>query len=110
MGAVFRLLGRMRVFQAVIDRQRLVHTFESNLRGPATPLSLAGRPVLRVVPGSVQPGNVGVSFTALSYAGVLGVTVVADPVVVPDHYRVAADLAGALAALTSAVPRLDPGL
>jgi diacylglycerol O-acyltransferase len=31
------------------------------------------------VPAAVNPGNIGVAFDALSYAGVLSVTLVTDP-------------------------------
>jgi len=37
-----------------------------------------------VVPVAVNPGNVAVSFDVLSYAGTLGVTLVCDPVLVPE--------------------------
>jgi hypothetical protein len=48
---------------------------------------------------AVNPGNVGVSYDVLSYAGTLGVTVVADPDVVPDLDRLTELLSGALARL-----------
>jgi len=85
LGLVFRALGRLGLFQPFIDRQRLVNTFVTNVRGPATAMTLGGRPVVGLVPIAVNPGNVGVSFDILSYAGRLGVTVVADPKVVPDQ-------------------------
>ena len=59
-------------------------TFETNLRGPLERLSIGGSPVTAVIPMAVNPGNVGVSFDILSYAGTLGITIVADPEVVPD--------------------------
>ena len=79
LGAAFRLLGRMGLFNAFIDHQRLVHTFESNLRGPPAALRFGERSVAAILPMSVSPGNVRVSFVVLSYAGTLAVTVVADP-------------------------------
>ncbi|MFO8152621.1 WS/DGAT domain-containing protein [Thioalkalivibrio sp.] len=83
----FRALGRLGLFQPFIDRQRLVNTFVTNVRGPTTAMTLGGRPVVALIPIAVNPGNVGVSFDILSYGGLLGITVVADPDVVPDQDR-----------------------
>lgn len=85
LGAAFRLLHRTGLFQLFIEHQRLVHTFESNLRGPTAALHLAGHRVEALVPLVVTPGNIGVTFTVLSYAGNLTLAVIADPDVVPDH-------------------------
>lgn len=79
LGIAFRLLARLGLFGWFVDHQRLVHTFASNLRGPATPLSIGRHQIAHLSALSVTPGNIGVSFTALSYAGGLGLTVVADP-------------------------------
>jgi hypothetical protein len=84
LGVAFRALGRWGLFGWFIDHQRLVHTFVSNVRGPTRPLTIAGHEVTGIVPVAVVPGNVGVSFTALSYAGWLGISLVADPEVVPE--------------------------
>lgn len=93
LGAAFRLLGRLGVFRLFVEHQRLVHTFETNVRGPAQPLRLAGHRVAAVLPVATNPGNVGVSFDVISYAGRLLLTVVADPQLLhePD------ELAGLLA-------------
>ena len=84
LGLAFRLLAHLGVFAWFVDHQRLVDTFETNLRGPVEPLYLAGRQVRAIIPMAVNPGNVGVSFDVLSYAGTLGITVVSDPHSVPD--------------------------
>jgi hypothetical protein len=81
---VFGALARVGVFRWFIEHQRLVNTFVTNVRGPDRPVSFLGSRVLALVPLSVVPGNVTVAFTALSYAGVLVVTLVADPDRVPD--------------------------
>ena len=81
---VFRGLAAVGAFQAFIDHQRLVHTFVTNVRGPAHHLRVAGAEVTAVVPVAVNPGNVAVSFDVLSYAGTLVVTLVCDPVLVPE--------------------------
>ena len=52
-------------------------------------MSFGGHRVRAVVPMVINPGNVGISFVVLSYAGVLGVTLVADPLIVPEHDSVA---------------------
>lgn len=101
-GVAFRTLARLGVFQSFIDHQRLVHTFETNLRGPAEPLVLGGLRVSRIIPAAITPGNVGVSFDVLSYAGDLAVTVVADPVVLPEQDVLTAALARTLRALVDA--------
>ncbi|AMM31980.1 hypothetical protein SA2016_1300 [Sinomonas atrocyanea] len=100
LGVAFRTLARAGVFQRFIDHQRLVNTFLSNMRGPAEPLMLAGHRVTRIIPASMTPGNVGVCFTVLSYAGQLVVTVLADPGVVPEQDELTSLLSGELARLT----------
>jgi hypothetical protein len=79
LGLAFRALSRLGLFQLFVDHQRFVHTFETNLRGPAEPLTFGGHRIADLVPVAVNPGNVGVTFDVLSYAGTLGITVVADP-------------------------------
>ncbi len=105
LGVAFRLLSRLGRFNWFVDRQHLVDTFETNLRGPTERLRLGGHPVRAVIPMAVNPGNVGVSFDVLSYAGALVVTVVVDPVVVPDLDRLTGLLAANLARLC-ALPHL----
>jgi len=100
-GPAFRLLAGAGVFRWFVDRQRLVNSFLTNLRGPDQPLSLAGAPILTIVPITVTASNVGVAFAALSYAGRLGVTVIADPDVVPEIDELAATLAAELVAIAA---------
>ena len=70
----------------------MIHTFVSNLRGPDTALTLLGYPITGVVPLSVATGNVTVSFTALSYARSLVITISADPDTCPDSDRLQQEL------------------
>jgi hypothetical protein len=98
LGVAFRLLARLGLFGLFIDRQRLVHTFETNLRGPSEPVRL-GATVSRIVPITVTWGNVAISFAVLSYAGRLGTTVIADPDVLADPQIVADELSARLARL-----------
>lgn len=83
-GPAFRGLAAVGVFRWFVDRQRLVNTFLTNLRGPAEPLTLDGVRIGRIVPVTVTAGNVTTAFAALSYAGRLTVSVIVDPDRVPD--------------------------
>ncbi len=80
----FRGLAALGLLGWLMDHQHMINTVVSNVPGPAQPLSLAGAPIEQVIPISGVYGNVGVGFTALSYSGVLTITVMADPDVVPD--------------------------
>ncbi|HWS57045.1 MAG TPA: wax ester/triacylglycerol synthase domain-containing protein [Actinotalea sp.] len=100
-GPLFRALAAVGVFRRFVDRQRLVNSFLTNLRGPATTLHLAGAPIRRMVPLTITAGNVGVAFAAFSYDGTLGVTLIADPGVVPDTQTLASALETELLDLTS---------
>lgn len=83
-GPSFRLAAAVGLFRPMINRQRMVNTFLTNLSGPPRPLTLCGIPISRIVPLTVTAGNVSVAFAALSYAGALGVTVIRDPDLTPD--------------------------
>lgn len=83
-GPAFRLLAGMGLFRHFVDRQRLVNSFLTNLRGPEKPLYLAGLRVTGVVPVTVSAGNVAVAFAVLSYAGTLATTLITDPDLVED--------------------------
>jgi diacylglycerol O-acyltransferase / wax synthase len=84
LGPFFRLLAAAGLFRWFIDRQRLIHTFVSNLRGPESRLSFLGCPITSIIPLSAASGNVTVSFAVLSYAGSLTITLIADPDTCPD--------------------------
>ena len=82
LGPPFRLMAATGLLRWFINRQRLVHTFATNLRGQ--PLTFAGAPVQAVIPVPSITGNVTVSFAVLSYARSLVITVLSDPGWVPD--------------------------
>ncbi|WP_034510744.1 wax ester/triacylglycerol synthase domain-containing protein [Blastococcus sp. URHD0036] len=85
LGPLFRLLAATGAYRWYLRHQRRFHTLVSNVPGPDHPLALAGRTVERILPLAVgEAGNVTVAFGALSYAGALTVTAVADPDRVPD--------------------------
>jgi WS/DGAT/MGAT family acyltransferase len=91
-GPLFRAMGAVGAIAWFMNHQRMVHTFVTNLRGPAEPLHLGGATVSAVLPVSATTGNVTVAFAALSYAGRLIVTVIADPDAVPDMSALTASL------------------
>ena len=99
LGVAFRGLARLGALQWFVDHQRLVNSFVTNVRGPATPWQICGHPVSRLVPVAVTPGNVAVTFDVMSYAGTLGITVVTDPDVVPDDTPLTAHLLAGLASV-----------
>ncbi len=99
---LFRLLAAVGVFRWFIDRQRLVHTFVSNIRGPDTRLSFLGCPITTIIPLSAPTGNVTVSFAVLSYAGGLRITLAADPDTCPDLSRLREMLDEEVRVLTAA--------
>lgn len=96
---LFRTLAAVHLGQYFVDHQRLVHTFETNLRGPDQIVHIAGCALEQIVPVAVNPGNVTVSFDVLSYAGHLVISIVADPETVPDVDRLAELLRAELRAL-----------
>jgi len=84
LGLPFRLLAPTGLLRWYINRQRLIHTFATNLRGPAEPLIFAGAQVRALIPIPNTTGNVTVTFGALSYAGTLRITILSDPSRMPD--------------------------
>lgn len=84
LGIGLRVLARLGLLRWFMDRQRMVHTFVTNLRGPDQQVAVGGAPVTSLIPLSLATGNVSVAFAALSYAGTITVSVVADPVHHPD--------------------------
>ena len=84
LGPVFRTLAGLGVFRWFVDRQHLVTTMVTNLRGPAVRKSFLTVPITEVIPVSPITGNVTVAFAVLSYASTLTITVIADPQRCPD--------------------------
>ncbi|MEO5746208.1 MAG: wax ester/triacylglycerol synthase domain-containing protein [Terracoccus sp.] len=104
----FRLLARVGVFAFFVNHQRLVTTFVTNLRGPSTPMTLDGARVTEIIPISSISGNITVAFAALSYAGTLTVTIIADPDHCPDLLRIATALDDELDHLASTLGAAGP--
>ena len=98
---VFRALARLGAFRWFIDHQRLVTTIVTDLRGPSSHLTFLGATVSEVIPLTAIVGNMTVAFAALSYAGTVVITVIADPEGCPDLPLLVEELQGGLDALTS---------
>lgn len=88
----------------VMDRQRLVNVLLSNVRGPAAPLLFAGAPVRELFQLGAVQGNLALAVGVVSYAGTLGIDVVADADVVPDLPVFVEGLAGTLVRLGAGPP------
>ena len=101
LGPFFRLLAAAGLYRWFIDRQRLIHTFVSNLRGPENRLSFLQCPITGIIPLSAATGNVTVSFAVLSYAGSLTITLIADPDTCPDLAELRDRLEEELSVLTA---------
>lgn len=102
LGPVFRAAASLGLYHWYMNHQRRMHTLVSNVRGPDRPLTFAGATIDGVIPVAVgEAGNMTVSFIALSYAGTLAITVVADPEHVPDLSTLTTSLQAEIAALVS---------
>ena len=81
---------------AVMNHQRFVNLFTSNMPGPTVPWYFAGARVLEMFQIGPIQGNVGLNVGALSYAGGLGFSIVGDADAIPDLETFAAGLDGTL--------------
>jgi diacylglycerol O-acyltransferase len=77
-------LARLGAVRWLSRHQRTTQVMESNMAGPAEPVTMLGSPVLDVAAIGSLVGNVALSVVALSYAGRLNVTVHADADTFPD--------------------------
>lgn len=102
LGTMLRVMRALGVLRWMMNHQRLTNTFVSSMRGPAARLTLGGAPIREIIPLTATTGNVTVVFVALSYAGVLCVTIVADRDACPDLPFLATALQTELDALTAA--------
>lgn len=101
LSAVIRIAARTGLLRHYLNRQHMIHTVVSNVRGPANPLYFAGHRITDIVPISVAENwNVTVTFVAFSYGGTLTITVTADP----EHLR---DLDVLVAALRTELALLE---
>ncbi len=88
----FLLLARTGLLHWFANHQRVVHTFVTNLRGPAARLTFGRATVRAIIPIPTTTGNVTATFAASSYAGTLSITILSDPDRIPDVPALAAAL------------------
>ena len=69
---------------AVMNHQRFVNLFTSNMPGPTVPWYFAGARVLEMFQIAPVQGNVALNVGVLSYDGSLGIDMVGDADVIPD--------------------------
>jgi diacylglycerol O-acyltransferase len=85
LGGLFRVAAKLGGYRYYMNHQRRFHTLVTHVRGPAEPLTLDGHPVSEAIPVAIgERGNITVSFEALSYAGMLTITVIVDAEHGPD--------------------------
>jgi hypothetical protein len=81
---------------AVMNHQRFVNLFTSNMPGPTVPWYFAGARVLEMFQIAPVQGNVALNVGVLSYDGSLGIDMVGDADVIPDLNSFADGLHAAL--------------
>ena len=110
LGALFRCLAMSGGYRWYMRHQHRVHTVVAYVRGPDRPIRLCGREVRKMLPlGVSETGNITVAFQALSYAGRLTVSAVADPNRCPDLGMLIMMLEGELSAVTALYASAHPG-
>jgi WS/DGAT/MGAT family acyltransferase len=102
LGPLFRTLAALHMLRWIISRQRMVNIFETNMRGPSSPLAFAGNRITDVLPVTAITGNVTLSFAVISYAADLAVVIAADPERHPDLGTLSALLQQELGLLAAA--------
>jgi WS/DGAT/MGAT family acyltransferase len=95
-GTVIRSPAAARGFDAFARHQRLIAAVVSNVPGPSRRLSLAGSPLVELLPLGPLAGNVRIGVTAASYDGRFWIAVVTDADHVIGAAEVADRIAGAL--------------
>jgi diacylglycerol O-acyltransferase / wax synthase len=81
---IFRFIACQRLWYRAFPRQRSVNVVVSNVPGPPVPLYLAGAHLLELFPVMSVMGNLTLVVAAMSYAGQLNITAVADHAGCPD--------------------------
>ncbi|MEZ5381265.1 MAG: wax ester/triacylglycerol synthase family O-acyltransferase [Microthrixaceae bacterium] len=104
LGPAFRALARLGCLGWLMNHQRLVNGFVTNLRGPEEELAFLTAPITDILPITGISGNVTVAFAVFSYAGALTITVVSDPEAISDPGQLLAALEVELGALTHLPP------
>src|SRR5215472_355541 len=81
---IFRFVLGQRAWYWMFPRQRAVNLVVTNVPGPPVPLYFAGAQLLEVFPMMPTMGNLTLVVAALSYAGQLNITAIADRAGCPD--------------------------
>jgi WS/DGAT/MGAT family acyltransferase len=102
---IFRFVAGQRLWYRRFPGQRSVNLVVSNVPGPTTALYLAGARVLEMFPTMPTMGNLTLVVGALSYAGQLTITAVADAEQCADVEVFAQGVRAALDNLTSTLVR-----
>jgi WS/DGAT/MGAT family acyltransferase len=97
---LFSWLAAIGVARLLIERQRMVNFFVTNVPGPRMPLYVLGARIEDVMPVLGLAGNVTLMFAALSYCERLNILVTADATTCPDIDRLAAGMTRAWEDLT----------
>jgi hypothetical protein len=93
LGWLFRPMAALGGYRWYLDHQHRFHALVTYVHGPAAPVTFAGAEITAAIPAGVGPGgNIPVHFEALSYAGGLALSVIADP----DRFPELNTLTGAL--------------
>jgi WS/DGAT C-terminal domain len=82
-------MAKAGLFAWFIARQRLITPSSAICAAPSTALTFLCAPVVDVIPVPTITGNITMAFSALSHAGGLNITVIADPALCPDVPAVA---------------------
>ena len=96
---LFRAGFAQRLALRLAATQRMSSSYVANVPGPPMRLTLAGAPIREAFPIVPLLGNLTVGLGALSYAGQLGITVVADADACPDLEVLTAGMEADLASL-----------
>jgi diacylglycerol O-acyltransferase / wax synthase len=84
LGFFGRLAAWPPLARRLLERQRMINCFASNVPGPVAPLYVLGARIEDVMPVIGLAGNVTLMFSALSYCGHLSLVVNADAEGYPD--------------------------
>jgi diacylglycerol O-acyltransferase len=100
---IFRFVAGQRIWYRLFPRQRSVNLVVTNAPGPPVPLYLAGARLLELFPMMPTMGNLTLVVAAVSYAGQLNLTAVADRDGCPDVEVFAQGVRSALDGLARSV-------
>jgi diacylglycerol O-acyltransferase len=81
---IFRFVLGQRIWYWMFPRQKAVNVVVTNVPGPPVPMYFAGAQLLEIFPMMPTMGNLTLVVAALSYAGQLNITAIADRDGCPD--------------------------